>query len=772
MIEESLLKSNYIGKDGFNWWIGRVADAKVWKGINLENSFNGDQAFRCKVRIIGHHPFDNTIKENDLPWAVCLMDATGGNGMGGQSKTFQMEGGETCVGFFMDGEDGQQPVIIGLLHRHANVKSSIDQKTIDAEQSSQFKNAPLYIGNNVPATNRLRPITTPISPATASTGIGATTDKKIPSTYLTGISNGQANVEINGTNVSRKPSNCGNDLIGSITRILQDFIAGISILENAFGQFVDPILNKIVDVTSQIQNVASQIGGIIKLIINSIRSGIFKCIVSLFKKFLALLFKTDPASPVTGPIAKKATKTILDKLFCIFENLIDEIIDFVVNMLTNMIGNIVNPSLCVAEQFVSGILAKLMDMIEKAIQPILSGISWLTGGISSITNILQQASTLASQIYSFIGDCGGLKCTQPSEWVSSWAVAMQKASDNWENQIKNIDILGGISKDLSQISSLISGEVQLTGVVGKVESSPGVFSVDYSTANGNIFTRKEDGDGNVLFQNTGGYTNSSQLNGISQIANALGGGLNTIEGAIATISGFGNVNGAFGSCGQSSLNPQTQDDLATVPFGYQYEYCIPPIARVYGSGIGASLVPIVAKGSIFSIEVINGGVGYTSPLPIAIVDNSGYGSGAKAEAIVENGVITGAVVIYGGSGYCGGNYSNIGIGTTTNAGIGSTVVGVVTSIYIPNPGLGYTSGDTISIGTTTIKPLITPNGSIVQVNVPKNYNQTFENAPPIIINTSTGVGAKLIPVMKFTPQGATSNQNVNQNQVISVVDCV
>ena len=734
MIEESLLKSNYIGKDGFNWWIGRVADAKVWKGINLENSFNGDQAFRCKVRIIGHHPFDNTIKENDLPWAVCLMDATGGNGMGGQSKTFQMEGGETCVGFFMDGEDGQQPVIIGLLHRHANVKSSIDQKTIDAEQSSQFKNAPLYIGNNVPTTNRLRPTTTPISPATASTGIGATTDKKIPSTYLTGISNGQANVEINGTNVSRKPSNCGNDLIGSITRILQDFIAGISILENAFGQFVDPILNKIVDVTSQIQNVASQIGGIIKLIINSIRSGIFKCIVSLFKKFLALLFKTDPTSPVTGPIAKKATKTILDKLFCIFENLIDEIIDFVINMLTNMIGNIVNPSLCVAEQFVSGILAKLMDMIEKAIQPILSGISWLTGGISSITSILQQASTLASQIYSFIGDCGGLKCTQPSEWVSSWAVAMQKASDDWDKQIKNIDILGGISKDLSQISNAIGGDGQL--------------------------------------QTAGGYVNSSQLNGISQIANALGGGLNTIEGAIATISGFGNVNDAFGSCSQSSLNPQTQDDLATVPFGYQYEYCIPPIARVYGSGVGANLIPIVAKGSIFSIEVISGGIGYTSPLPIAIVDNSGYGSGAKAEAIVENGVITGAVVIYGGSGYCGGNYSNIGIGTTTKAGIGSTVVGVVTSIYIPNPGLGYTSGDTISIGTTTIKPLITPNGSIVQVNVPKNYNQTFENAPPITINTSTGVGAKLIPVMKFTPQGATANQNVNQNQVISVVDCI
>ena len=31
MIEESLLKSNFIGKDGFIWWIGQVADPKVWR---------------------------------------------------------------------------------------------------------------------------------------------------------------------------------------------------------------------------------------------------------------------------------------------------------------------------------------------------------------------------------------------------------------------------------------------------------------------------------------------------------------------------------------------------------------------------------------------------------------------------------------------------------------------------------------------------------------------------------------------------------------------
>ena len=31
MIEESLLKTNFIGRDGFRWWIGQVAPISAWK---------------------------------------------------------------------------------------------------------------------------------------------------------------------------------------------------------------------------------------------------------------------------------------------------------------------------------------------------------------------------------------------------------------------------------------------------------------------------------------------------------------------------------------------------------------------------------------------------------------------------------------------------------------------------------------------------------------------------------------------------------------------
>lgn len=756
-IEGTLFKSNFIGKDGFVWWIGRVADAYTWFNVNQEKSFSGEDGFRCKVRIIGYHPFDNTLKENDLPWATVMMDAAGGSGLNGPSKTMQLKGGETCVGFFLDGEDGQQPVIIGLLHRNANVTSSTTPEENQKEGSSGFKNLPISTQSQL---NRTQTTTTSLTPS--STGIGATAGGGVSAYCLlkdgNNVTAGAKSFEQLTTQTVVKPSPCKNDFIGRITQILQDFIGSIAILEKGITGFVNPVLNKIVDVTSQIKSVASQIGGIVKLIINSIRSSLFKCIVSLFKAVLGINKKVDPAHAAVDPAAKKATQTILDTIYCLLENLIDEIIDFIANMLAAMIGNIVNPSLCAAEQFVSAILAKLIDLIDNALQTILSGISWLTGGISSVLNILSQASTLAQEIFNFIGDCGSIKCTQPSTWISSTAAALQISTDNWQKQLDGVNVLNGISNDLTTISNAITSG----------------SSTDIQTING------------------------GQLDNILSTVNTLSGGntptLGSLEGAISSMSLFGANNSTYSGCNESTFNPVSQSDLGPIPLGYTYAYCIPPIAEVVGDGTGAKVIPIVGDDkTIFAVEVINGGIGYTNQTTIVIIDNSGYGNSATAKAIVDsNGVIKSVVVINPGYGYCKGDYTTIGIGTTgggigigttgggttgvgigtttTSPGISSSIVGIVTDVYVINPGLGYTSGDTINVGGCTYGVVITNNGSIIGVSSASSCPQVFNTTPIITINTQTGVGAKLKPIMKFTPQSITAIKPTD-TKVVSVVDC-
>ena len=101
MLDSALLKTNFVGRDGFVWWIGRVADSDVWR--NEATDTDAGWAYRCKVRIIGYHPFDEEVlPESDLPWAHVLVDATSGSGQGCYGESSRMVGGETVFGFFMD----------------------------------------------------------------------------------------------------------------------------------------------------------------------------------------------------------------------------------------------------------------------------------------------------------------------------------------------------------------------------------------------------------------------------------------------------------------------------------------------------------------------------------------------------------------------------------------------------------------------------------------------------------------------------------------------
>ena len=55
MLDSSLLKTNFVGRDGFVWWIGQP-NQNVWR----DESYRSEEgwAFRCKTRIIGYHTFD------------------------------------------------------------------------------------------------------------------------------------------------------------------------------------------------------------------------------------------------------------------------------------------------------------------------------------------------------------------------------------------------------------------------------------------------------------------------------------------------------------------------------------------------------------------------------------------------------------------------------------------------------------------------------------------------------------------------------------------
>ena len=134
--------TNFIGKDPMQWWIGQVTDPKKGEWDTSQEKQQGKDgkdvySHRCRVRIVGYHGNDAELPDKDLPLAHVLLPP-GVSTTAGRGETMNYQGGEVVVGFFFDGEDGQQPVIFGTLFKQAFVKDELTEEKFNAFKQTEF----------------------------------------------------------------------------------------------------------------------------------------------------------------------------------------------------------------------------------------------------------------------------------------------------------------------------------------------------------------------------------------------------------------------------------------------------------------------------------------------------------------------------------------------------------------------------------------------------------------------------------------------------------
>ena len=122
---------------GINWWIGQVAPRETWaENTLLKNDVNLGTAARkgenvvypnrVKVRVVGYH--DQIDDPNDLPFACVMGNPFISSGYGAAPNTHQLEGGESVLGLWIDGEDEQKPVITNVFMKSQHC---VDGETTD-----------------------------------------------------------------------------------------------------------------------------------------------------------------------------------------------------------------------------------------------------------------------------------------------------------------------------------------------------------------------------------------------------------------------------------------------------------------------------------------------------------------------------------------------------------------------------------------------------------------------------------------------------------------
>ena len=274
-IRLQLNKANFLGRDGFSWWIGQIADLKSSTAdeVQLQANESGDPLYynRVKVRIMGNHTGEgNQLEDKNLPWAHVMIPSGEPNGTLGNGKSHQYKGGETVIGFYLDDDSGQQPVIIGSFYKHSGVITKTNPSKIKNSKSSGYKpfeptridnpqlqntKTPNAAGGKNVSTKVETPISKPEAqkPGLETTVVGSKTGDSKDVSRAADIFSQKSN------DCTKPVEKCEQDEISRITKEISELQKTLSKVQEYEGKFVNYVSGKIVDLDNKINNLATKI---------------------------------------------------------------------------------------------------------------------------------------------------------------------------------------------------------------------------------------------------------------------------------------------------------------------------------------------------------------------------------------------------------------------------------------------------------------------------------------------------------------------------------
>lgn len=137
--------NNLYGISNFTWWVGVV-----------ENRQDPEKLGRCKVRIFGYHTDDvGLLPTKDLPWATPMMPITSASTSGVGSAPVGPVEGTWVVGWFLDGDEKQQPIMMGTFAGKSDKTPTIAKLLVNEEVKAgnvvtTASGIPVYDGSGNP----------------------------------------------------------------------------------------------------------------------------------------------------------------------------------------------------------------------------------------------------------------------------------------------------------------------------------------------------------------------------------------------------------------------------------------------------------------------------------------------------------------------------------------------------------------------------------------------------------------------------------------------
>ncbi|WLW36856.1 baseplate hub subunit tail lysozyme [Synechococcus phage S-8S29] len=417
---------NFVGKDGFTWWIGEV-------------EFNKDpmELGRVKVRVLGYYTnvrggTTADLPTDYLPWATVLQHTSqpGNDGQGESSG--QLQPGAIVMGFFMDGENAQMPVVIGVMRVNKSAKTKDKQTFAFTGEKMEPGIAPNPASLPIGEHNTMKEGS--FKRAGEENNSVATPNMKTLSAGGAGSPNNignQPGIAGSSSNPSKprepkKPIPAANGVggpwktleykLGYLLEDIADTAGNLVSAEN--GDFLDVVTGKLVTAKALTAKLQNFLGAVFTQVVSAIRQSLANLAEEL--ELVNLLGGITGAPYIIFTTIQTAVTTILSSL-CSIDS---QIIGFV----ADPIGSV----LSIVEGFLEGAIDKAA-MVVQGVQAVIDGVVCKVQGLlDTVLQIVDTVSTIVKGVQ------------QAQEIIEAWKTASGIFEDGMDLFKKGIKSISGL----------------------------------------------------------------------------------------------------------------------------------------------------------------------------------------------------------------------------------------------------------------------------------------------------------------------------------------
>ncbi len=751
------------GKNDYYWFLGQVVDEVCWQGNQNHKIHTRDDVpgwgYRYKIRIFGRDTRTKDVPDDQLEMAEVILPVTAGSGHGGSIQTPNIRQGAFVTGFYKDGMDATEPVITGLWMNNSQTR------LFGGDTDLGFTPRSGYLGKN-----GNKPVSTK-NTLTEDEGYKfppiLETAEQIAAIY-------HYDQLKDGTRCVSVPKTRACDGANGEMKAIQRQIKNVINFVNDIKSKADSFLGQASDLTNAISSILNDATTFITTLMKTLMDKARGFVVNAFNKGVSKLISLVPPNLV--PSVNAANEKGTDAIQCGFNAIIDKLFDIVKDLLDSMIEKYINAPMCAVENFIGSILGTILADVTGVVQGALDVVNGLIGQATKFVDDVFSVVDTVFGFLKFLTCAEDADCSMIEDW-SLWYGAKCVTDEVPQDTKSNIKIIAeNFSKTLSGITSSIGIATDTPPCgTGQLPCGPPSFVVDgIGMGSGALGNPIISGSGSILgidlisggdgylFPNVQIVDNCGNGNGVVAIAELdetndreenrrskrrrKG---RKIKRVVIIEPGVGFLPAPDGSTGANQSTYSGPDD--TIYEDNNGNKRVYKCGKTISVFIGNKLyMPQATTAEVYDkdgnvVQTLNG-LGQLTAIPITA--NGRVTLPCKPKTTVTN------------------PFPNSSNGTYPVAlGIGT--------VYITNPGIGYTSGDSITVtpdNGSSLEPVFS-DGQLTGVNVIKP-GIGFTEFPTIVVNSNTGFNANMVPVFDIIRVNENPDEVPFGTSLIEVIDCV